>query len=260
MIKNKDRLVAFLLWVLIAFPYAFLASATLSHGSSWRFDRVGMNALGVFVTAALGWGGFRLLKRGRAFAGGLIGLLVPVLLFFAWPLYSRAVDGFAGVAVWSALAGVISGGLLDRTSLHARSPLSESDFGWVAVALWLLLLRISELGIASQLRNADAHVVQEFLTFVPIMLWSSLGIKLLFRKAAGPTKMLVFWSIVCAVAVEIASAISILPVVMLARGLGGTHEAFEILIGVPGPGIVWGGVMGWLLSKQRTPFHATGTL
>jgi hypothetical protein len=252
MIRTKYRVFAYLLWILIAFPYAALASATLSHGSSWRLDRVGMNALGICLTAALGWGVFRLLKRGRTLAGGLIGLMVPVLLFFAWPLYSRAVYGLAGVAVWNGLAGVISGGLLDRSSLQAPSPLSESDFVWASATLWVVLLRISELGIASQLRNADAHVVQEFLTFVPLLLWSSIGSKLLFRKATGSTKMLVLWSIACAIAVEIAAAISILPVVMLTRGLGGTHESLEMLIGLPGPGIVWGGVMGWLLSKQGT--------
>ncbi len=130
----------YLLWILIAFPYPFAVSATLSHGSVWHANRLGIVALVIAVTAGAAVGGFSLVQRGRALAGGIIGLVVSVLLFLLLrPLASQAMpDAAFFTTVWNFIAGIITGGLSQRTGGEAGFVLNEKNLRWVSAALCTL--------------------------------------------------------------------------------------------------------------------------
>lgn len=110
--RGKTWLFAYLLWIVIAFPYAFAASPALSHVGFWRADRFGLASVVIALTGAVGVTGFSVLPRGRALADGLIGFGAPALFF------SVAIIPGPGI-VW----GVVMGRLLSK----ARIPLPSNE-------------------------------------------------------------------------------------------------------------------------------------
>jgi hypothetical protein len=246
---SKRLLVCVPVWFLIAFPYSFARSAGLSEGR----HPTGM-VLGIIgVTALLGVSGFSFVSRGRAPVGGLLGLSVSGLLVFAagsWSVRISPGEAFL-IPMWNAVAGAMTGAFAQRTWTNSGFALVEADLEWIAAALWVPVLRLTEVTNVAYLMSPDAVLGREILTIVPVLLWSRPATRLLFRKATGNLARLVLRSMLCAFVVQELSALSILPLGVVAGGLGGTEGAIVSLARVPGPGIVWGAVMGWMLWMTR---------
>jgi hypothetical protein len=243
------------LWVLIAFPYAFAVSPALSDGSFWRMERAGIATAFIVLTAGIGTWVLNVLRRGHSAAGGILGVTLVSLLFAAFERAS-IIKTFSGevfhIAMWSLVAGITCGGLWQRSALSQNGfILNETNVGWVAGTAWMVILHLCELITARRLQRLDALFWAEVLTFVPVLLWSKPGVKLLYRGAKNGQRNTTLLSMACAFIVQEISAVCIFPAIVLARGLGGTQEAFLLLAKIPGPGIIWGIVMGWLLSRVR---------
>ncbi|MBZ5508476.1 MAG: hypothetical protein LAO78_23710 [Acidobacteriia bacterium] len=201
-----------------------------------------------------------MLRRGHSAAGGILGVTLVSLLLAAFERTS-VIETFPGeifhIAMWSLVAGIACGGLWQRSALsHNGFILNETSVGWIAGTAWIVILHLCELITARQLQRLDALFGAEVLTFVPVLLWSKPGVKLLYKRVKSGQGNTILLSMACAFIVQEISAVCIFPVVVLARGVGGTQEAVILLAGIPGPGIVWGTIMGWLLSRVRMRLSA----
>jgi hypothetical protein len=253
----KHSIQVAVLWVLIAFPYAFAVSPTLSDGSFWHMGRVGLATALIALTAGIAVWIFTVLHRGHSATGGIVGVTLVSLVFAALE-HASAIKTFPGevfhIAIWSLVAGIACGGLWQRVALGNNGfILNETNVGWIAGTAWIVILHLCEIITARRVQRLDTLFGAEVLTFVPVLLWSKPGVKLLYRRAKVMRHSTTLLSFAYAFATEEISAICIFPVAFLARGLGGTEEALVLLAGIPGPGIVWGVVMGWLLSPGRMP-------
>ena len=217
--------------------------------------RIGVATAVIVLTAGIGTWIFNVLHRGHSAAGGVIGVaLVP--LFFAALEHASVIKTFPGevfhIAMWALVAGTVCGGLWWRVALVRNGfVLTETNVGWIAGTAWIVILHLCELITARQFQRLDPLFGAEVLTFVPVLLWSKPGVKLLYRRAKSSQGNTTLLSIACAFIVQAISAVCIFPIVVLARGAGGTQEAVILLAGIPGPGIAWGALMGWLLFKAR---------
>jgi hypothetical protein len=138
-----------IVWFLIAFPYAFVMSSAVSHGGLWSGYHVSIVARVVATTALAGIGGFSFLSRRRALAGVLVGLGVSgILVFAAIPSAVRiSTDEALHLLVWNGVAGGIAGALAERTWTRTGIAFIEADLVWIAAALWIPILRLSELAV-----------------------------------------------------------------------------------------------------------------
>lgn len=223
---------------------------------------VGIATACIVLTAGIGTWILNVLRRGHSAAGGIFGATLVSLLLAALERTS-VIKAFPEeifhIAMWSLVAGIACGGLWQRSALSQNGfILNETNVGWVAGTAWIVILHLCELITARQLKRLDTLFGAEVLTFVPVLLWSKPGVKLLYRRVKSGQGNTTLLSMACAFIVQEISAVCIFPIVVLARGLGGTQEAVILLAGIPGPGIIWGAIMGWLLSRARMRLPADG--
>jgi len=251
----KHSIQCVVLWILIAFPYAFVASPALSDGTFWGVGRVGVVTAVIVLTAGIGTWIFNALHRGHSAAGGIIGVTL-VSLLFAFLEHTSVIMTFPGevfhTAMWTLVAGIVCGGFWWRVAfVHNGFILNETNVGWIAGTAWIVILHLCELITARHFNRLDPLFGAEVLTFVPVLLWSKPGVKILYRRAKSGQGNTTLLSLACAFIVQEISAVCILPIAVLTQGVGGTQEAVILLARIPGPGIAWGAMMGWLLSWAR---------
>jgi hypothetical protein len=210
--------------------------------------------LGIIGLAALlGVSGFSLVSRRRAPLGALLGFVVSGLLVLVAASLSVGMspgEAFM-VLMWNAVAGAMTGAFAQRTWTNSGFHVDGADLAWIGAAFWVPMLRLTEMREVGSAMSPGAVFGREILTIVPVLLWSRPATRLLFKTATGSLARLVLRSMLCAFVVQELSALSIIPLALLARGLGGTDAAIASLGRVPGPGILWGAMMGWLLWRIR---------
>jgi hypothetical protein len=253
--KPIQWLACFVLWVMIAVPWAPITWVVWRpFAGGWSFNSVVAAIASVLVTAALGTAVFRVLDRGWAFSGGLLGGVLGWVLL-RWLAYATPaiVDSVPWeILPWSVVGGLLSGGLWGRLRNSERAlVLDEKNFLWTATAAWTLVLRLAQVVVASALMIRDALFIEELLVFPVVLVLSLITSKMLYRRLKGGVGRLILFSILSAFITQELAALIIFPVAVVVRGLAGTQAAFGLLAFAPGPGLVWGGVMGYLVWRSR---------
>lgn len=253
-LKWWRSLSSFILWAVIAFPYVPAVSRLVRPWSPWHADALRVSIVTALVAAISGTVSFNLFRRKRVFVGLLIGVTVSFAFLGIFQRNAVPVlsDELFEVVIWNIVAGAICGGAWERFTIwQADLVIKEEDLRWFASALWVPVLRLAQIVLAFGNLRKEALLTAELFCFLPVILWSRPAARILFREARGRVRRLVFISIVCAFLVQEMSALTLFPLAFLSRGSGGTEEAFNLLVGLPGPGILWGIVMGLLLSRSR---------
>jgi hypothetical protein len=146
-------LACFALWLMIAVPYAPIVwHLSRPLGGAWPRNSLLAGIAAVVITAALGTSTFVLLgKAWFALAGGIAGGLLSwasIRLLGYFSFLPRYPDVFLEIVPWSAVAGIVTGGLWWR--LRGR------EAGYVLDAVWILVLRLGQIIVGSQLIVGDS--------------------------------------------------------------------------------------------------------
>lgn len=245
------------LWVMIAVPYAPIVwQLSRPLGGAWPRNSLLAGIAAVVITAALGTSTFVLLgKAWFALAGGISGGLlswVSLRLLGYFSFLPRHPDVFLEIVPWSAVAGIVTGGLWWRLrSREAGYVLDENNFLWIALAGWILVLRLGQIIVAGQLIVGDSLFIEELLVFPLVLLLTVVSSTLLYKRLKGSLGRLILLSMLAAFITQEVAALAIFPVAFLARALAGTGGAFYLLAFVPGPGLVWGAIIGYMAFRFK---------
>jgi hypothetical protein len=241
---------------MIAVPYAPIVWHLFRPlGGAWPRNSLLAALLAIFGTAVLGTTTFSLLSNWWALAGGLLGGFLSWACL-AWLNHFLIPGLLSGVSYeivpWSAVAGIVSGGLWRRLrGWEAGFVLDETNFLWTTVAVWILLLRLGQIIIAGELIVRDSLFNEELLVFLVVLLLSSVSSKLLYKRLKGSLGRLILLSMLGAFITQEVAALVVLLVAVVARGLAGTGGAFHLLAFVPGPGLLWGVIIGYIAFRFK---------
>jgi hypothetical protein len=248
--KRWRWITCFALWVMIAMPYAPIVwHLSKPFGGGWSLDSTLAAVVAIFLGAVLGMTILSFLDNWWAFAGGISGGFLSWAVL-AW-LNHFLIPGLSVVSYeivpWSAVAGIVSGGLWWRLrGRDAGFVFDETNFLWTTVAVWILVLRLGQIIIAGELAVRDSLFIEELLVFPVVLLLSSVSSKLLYKRLKGSLGRLILLSMLGAFITQEVAALLVLPVAVVARGLAGTGGAFHLLAFVPGPGLLWGVIVGYI--------------
>ena len=250
---NQRRwLICFVVWLLVGLPFVPIMWLISQPWSPWPKGALLAAVMAVLLTAILGTSLFAFLNRWWAFAGGILGGFSSWLILRLLSHLSTSLLPVTGYEIlpWCAIAGIISGGLWRRLRLvKAGFLLDETNFLWTTVAAWIAVLRIFQIFVADVLINHDALFGEEILVFFPVLLFSAIGAGVLYRFIRAGSGRLILRSITSAFLIQELAGALIFPLMILGQGQAGTRGAFGLLCLIPGPGILWGILVGNLLSR-----------
>lgn len=87
--------------------------------------------------------------------------------------------------------------------------------------------------------------------FPVVLLLTVASSKLLYKRLKGNLGRLILLSMLGAFITQEVAALVVLPVAVVARGLAGTGGAFHLLAFVPGPGLLWGAIIGCMAFRFK---------